>query len=164
MASWMDGADLQVPSAPYQATPRAATIPPMTWKPWQFLTVAIAGWMNRQQQDALSYLKTENRILREKLGQKRLILVWGKGGPYGKRGKRRVVPLIPTPVKDRRFAIREGLTSRERKRAGESGLRHMPAPLRSRLVRRQSAGIIWNRYYGIGPRSYSRCTSSRTTG
>jgi transposase InsO family protein len=36
--------------------------------------VALAGWMNRQQQEAIEYLWTENRILREKLGHKRLIL------------------------------------------------------------------------------------------
>ena len=46
----------------------------MTWTPWQFFLVAIAGWMNRQQQDAISYLREENRILREKLGQKRILL------------------------------------------------------------------------------------------
>jgi hypothetical protein len=39
----------------------------MTWKPFHFLIVAIAGWMNRQQQ-VIEYLRTENRILREKLG------------------------------------------------------------------------------------------------
>ena len=46
----------------------------MTWTPWRFFLVAIAGWMNRQQQEAISYLREENRILREKLGQKRILL------------------------------------------------------------------------------------------
>ena len=46
----------------------------MTFKPWQFFMVALAGWMNRQQQDAISYLRVENQILREKLGHKRIIL------------------------------------------------------------------------------------------
>ena len=46
----------------------------MTWTPWRFFLVAIAGWMNRQQQEAIAYLRTENRILREKLGQKRILL------------------------------------------------------------------------------------------
>lgn len=46
----------------------------MTWTPWQFIVVALAGWMNRQQQDAIAYLTVENRILREKLGHKRIIL------------------------------------------------------------------------------------------
>ena len=36
--------------------------------------VALAGWMNRRQQEAIEYLRMENRILREKLGHKRLIL------------------------------------------------------------------------------------------
>ena len=44
----------------------------MTWKPLHFFAVALAGWMNRQQQDAIEYLQVENRILREKLGQKRI--------------------------------------------------------------------------------------------
>ena len=46
----------------------------MTFKPWQFVVVALAGWLNRQQQDVIAYLKTENTILREKLGTKRVRL------------------------------------------------------------------------------------------
>ena len=46
----------------------------MTWKPWTFFMVALAGWMNRRQQEVIEYLRTENRILREKLGHKRIIL------------------------------------------------------------------------------------------
>jgi hypothetical protein len=44
------------------------------WKPWTFLAVAVGGWMNRQQQDVIAYITEENRILREKLGQKRILL------------------------------------------------------------------------------------------
>ena len=36
--------------------------------------VAVAGWMNRQQQEVIQYLRVENQILREKLGHKRIIL------------------------------------------------------------------------------------------
>ncbi len=46
----------------------------MTFKPWTFFTLAIAGWMNRQQQDVIAYLRVENQILREKLGRKRILL------------------------------------------------------------------------------------------
>jgi hypothetical protein len=46
----------------------------MTWKPFHFVVVAIAGWMNRQQQEVIEYLRTENQVLREKLGHQRLIL------------------------------------------------------------------------------------------
>ncbi len=34
----------------------------MTWKPLHFFAVAIDGWMNRQRQEAISYLKEKNRI------------------------------------------------------------------------------------------------------
>ena len=46
----------------------------MTWTPWHFIVMAISGWMNRQQQEVIDYLREENRILREKLGRKRIIL------------------------------------------------------------------------------------------
>ena len=37
----------------------------------RFLLMTIAGWLNRKQQDAIEYLKEENRILREQLGGRR---------------------------------------------------------------------------------------------
>jgi putative transposase len=43
-------------------------------QPWQLLLLVLAGWVNRQQQDAIAYLRTGNRILREKLGKKRILL------------------------------------------------------------------------------------------
>ena len=43
-------------------------------QPWQLLFLVLAGWVNRRQQDAIAYLRTENRILREKLGKKRILL------------------------------------------------------------------------------------------
>jgi putative transposase len=46
----------------------------MTWKPFHFIVVAIAGWMNRQQQQVIEYLRPQNQVFREKLGPKRLIL------------------------------------------------------------------------------------------
>ena len=42
--------------------------------PWQLLLLILAGWINRTQQDAVEYLITENRILREKLGKRRILL------------------------------------------------------------------------------------------
>ena len=46
----------------------------MIWKPWTLFTVALAGWMSRQQQEVIAYLREENRILRENLGRKRILL------------------------------------------------------------------------------------------
>ena len=47
----------------------------MTIKPWTFFAVAIAGWMNRQQQQVIEYLRAENQILREKIGTKGVLLI-----------------------------------------------------------------------------------------
>jgi hypothetical protein len=56
--------------------------------PFQFLLVAIAGWMNQRQQQVIEYLREENRVLREQLGdrqlrfnddQRRRLAVRGKG-------------------------------------------------------------------------------------
>ena len=30
-------------------------------EPWQLLLLILAGWINRQQQDAIEYLRTENQ-------------------------------------------------------------------------------------------------------
>src|SRR3990172_2849227 len=43
-------------------------------QPWQLLLVILAGWINRQQQEVIEYLRTENQVLREKLGKKRILL------------------------------------------------------------------------------------------
>ena len=40
--------------------------------PFQFVLVAVAGWMNRQQQQTIEYLREENRVLREQLGDRRV--------------------------------------------------------------------------------------------
>ena len=38
------------------------------------MLIAVAGWMNQQQQNAIDYLREENRVLREQLGGRRLRL------------------------------------------------------------------------------------------
>ena len=43
-------------------------------QPWQFYLVILAGWLNRQQQEVIEYLRTENQVLKEKLGKKRILL------------------------------------------------------------------------------------------
>lgn len=50
----------------------------MKTKPTMMLLTMLAGWMNRQQQEIIEYLKAENAILKEELlkatGKKRIIL------------------------------------------------------------------------------------------
>ena len=40
----------------------------------QFIILLVAGWVNRHQQDVIEYLKEENRVLRQQLGERRLRL------------------------------------------------------------------------------------------
>src|SRR5437870_12964388 len=42
--------------------------------PWQLLAAILAGWVNREQQQRLEYLRTENQVLKEKFGKKRILL------------------------------------------------------------------------------------------
>lgn len=42
--------------------------------PWQLLLLILAGLINQKEQNTIAYLRTENRILREKLGKKRILL------------------------------------------------------------------------------------------
>ena len=42
-------------------------------QPWQLMLIMLAGWINRQQQEGIEYLRTENAVLREKLGKKRIL-------------------------------------------------------------------------------------------
>ena len=44
---------------------------PRMLDPFQFLLVAIAGWMNQRQLQVIEYLREENRVLREQLGETR---------------------------------------------------------------------------------------------
>ena len=47
-------------------------MPAMVLQTWQLIVVALAGWLHRQQQDVVAYLREENRVLREQLGGKRI--------------------------------------------------------------------------------------------
>jgi putative transposase len=45
---------------------------PRMLDPVQFMLVAIAGWMNQRQQKMIAYLREENRVLWEQVGEHRL--------------------------------------------------------------------------------------------
>ena len=46
----------------------------MKIKPITMLIMMLAGWINKEQQHMIEYLKEKNKILREKIGKKRIIL------------------------------------------------------------------------------------------
>src|ERR1035438_8637114 len=57
--------------------PRTAGVPPRTacappFRPLQLLLVIFAGWVNRRQLDVIEYLQEENRVLKERLGGRRI--------------------------------------------------------------------------------------------
>ena len=43
-------------------------------QPWQLLLTILAGWVNQQQQQVIEYLRTENQVLKEMQGRKRILL------------------------------------------------------------------------------------------
>jgi hypothetical protein len=42
--------------------------------PFQFVLIAVAGWMNQRQLQMIEYLREENQVRREQLGEPRLRL------------------------------------------------------------------------------------------
>ena len=54
----------------------------------QFLVLAVAGWVNRHQEDVIDYLREENRILRELLGPGPLRLTDAQRRRLALRGRR----------------------------------------------------------------------------
>jgi putative transposase len=69
--------------------------------PIQFLVFMLIGWVGRQQQEAIEYLKAENLALREKLGGKRLRFTDAqrrrlarKAKPLGRRRLREISPIV----------------------------------------------------------------------
>ena len=43
-------------------------------QPWELAFAILASWINGQQQESNDYLRTENQVLREYIGKKRILL------------------------------------------------------------------------------------------
>jgi putative transposase len=56
-------------------------------QPWNLLLVSLAGWINRHQQNVVEYLRTENQVLKEKIGKKRILLDDNQRRPLAVNGK-----------------------------------------------------------------------------
>ena len=56
-------------------------------QPWQILVVALAGWISRQQDAVIEYLREENRVLKQQLGRRRLRLTDDQRRRLAIRGK-----------------------------------------------------------------------------
>src|SRR5882724_6917811 len=69
--------------------------------PIQFLLFPLIGWVSRQQEEAIEYLKTENKALLEQLGGRRLRFTDAqrrrlarKAKPLGRRRLREISPIV----------------------------------------------------------------------
>ena len=47
---------------------------PKALDPFRFVLIAVAGWMNQRRLQMIDYLREENRVFREQLGERRLRL------------------------------------------------------------------------------------------
>ena len=43
-------------------------------QPWQLCLAILAGWVSSQKQEVIEYPRTENQVLKEKIGGKRILL------------------------------------------------------------------------------------------
>jgi putative transposase len=73
----------------------------VTVAPWHFILAVLAGWVHREQLKVIEYLQTENRSLREKLGNKRLRFtdeqrrrLAVKGHALGRKALRELDPIV----------------------------------------------------------------------
>ncbi len=55
--------------------------------PWQILVTAMAGWITRQQDAVIEYVREENRVLKQQLGRRRLRLTDAQRRRLAVRGK-----------------------------------------------------------------------------
>ena len=56
-------------------------------QPWQIFVAAMAGWITRQQDAVIEYLREENRVLKQQLGRRRLWLTDDQRRRLAVRGK-----------------------------------------------------------------------------
>lgn len=54
----------------------------------RFLVLTTAGWLNRKQEDVIDYLREENRVLREQLGNQRVRFTDAQRRRLAERGKK----------------------------------------------------------------------------
>ena len=126
--------------------------------PFRFVLIAVAGWMNQRQLQVIDYLREENRVLREQLGERRLLLDDNQRRRLAVRAKalgRRVLAEVATIVTP------ETLLSWHRKLIAQKydGTAHR-SPGRPRMVRilelLEFARLLY-RTAGAGENEPTRC-------
>ncbi len=112
-------------------------------QPWQVLVTALAGWITRQQDAVVEYLREENRVLKQQLGRRRLRLTDDqrrrlavRGKAIGRRALDEVASLVTpdTILRWHRQLIAEKWTHK-RRRQGRPGVMRAIAELTVRMAR-----------------------------
>jgi hypothetical protein len=69
--------------------------------PFRFVLLAVAGWMNQRQVQVIEYLREENRVLREQLGDRRIRFTDGQRRRLAAKAKglgRKILEQVATIV------------------------------------------------------------------
>ena len=89
------------PATQRSAEPPSRCVMTFVLQPWQLLLSILAGWINDEQQKRIEYLRTENQVLREKVGKKRILLdddqrrrLAVKGKVLGRKALEEIGPLF----------------------------------------------------------------------
>ena len=134
-------------------------------QPWQLQLLVLAGWINRQQQDVIEYLVAENRVLRKKVGKKRIVLTDEQRRQLAVKGKilgrkrLEVFASIACPETilrwNRELKARNWDYSNRRKKAGRPAVPKKIVDLILKLAK-ENPGWGYNRIQGaVGNLGYS---------
>ncbi len=112
-------------------------------QPWQILVAAMAGWITRQQDAVVDYLREENRVLKQQIGRRRLRLTDDqrrrlavRGKAIGRRALAEVASLVTpdTILRWHRQLVAEKWTYKRRS-AGRPRVMQVIADLTARMAR-----------------------------
>ena len=136
--------------------------------PFQFLLAFFAGWVNREQHAVIEYLKAENRVLRSKLGGRRLRFTDAERRRLGRKGRaigRRAlqeVGCVVAPDTILRW-YRELVAKKYTPRRGRRGRPAIASAVRRLIVRMASENGSWGYGRIQGALKNLGCVVGRTT-
>ena len=117
----------------------------------QFLLMVVAGWLQRQQAAVIDYLSAENRVLRERLGDRRIIFTDAerrnlaeKARAVGRKTLRELGTIVTpeTLLRWHRELVARKWTFIERRRPGRPRTGEELAALVVRMASETPAGVI----------------------
>ena len=118
-------------------------------QPWQFFLIGLAGWINGHQQQIIEYLITENQVLKEKIGKKRILLnddqrrrLAVKGKVLGRKLLHRVATIV-TPDTVLRWHRKLIAMRYDRSASRGLGRPRVAGRIRSLAVRMASENCTW---------------------